>query len=94
MKKLRAMQGVITGTDSGPTGSTTGFVTVDQPDTYTCTLEYGSDPTFTAGTNLRVTKSCTPGAVTFNLTGLTSKSVVYWKFYGAVQEPQGQFHVN
>lgn len=91
---LQANQGFVTVSGYGPSGSTTGFVTVDQPDTYTCTLEYGADATFTAGTNTRITQSCTPGPVTFNLTGLTSKTVVHWKFYGAVQEPERQFRTN
>ncbi len=101
---VQAKQGLVTVSGFGPTGSTTGFVTVDQPDTHLppppginpiqCTLEYGADPTFTAGTNTRIAQYCTPGPVRFSLTGLPSKAIVYWKYYGAVQQPQGQFRTN
>ncbi len=87
--QLEAAQGKVKVISASSTGSTTASVTVDQPDSGTCTLDYGTEPAVTMFT--RVSETCTPGRVTFNLSGLRSQTEYFWRYNGAVQTPMGQF---
>lgn len=86
---VEAAQGVVHLISETATGTSTASITVVQPDSGTCTLDYGTEPTVTTFT--RVSQACTPGSVTFNLTGLTTGTLYYFRYDGAVQQPMGQF---
>ncbi len=87
--KVEADQGNVIFVSANATGVGTASVTLDQPDTGTCTLDYGTGPTVTTFT--RASQACTPGPVTFNLTGLTTHTLYYFRYDGAVSQPYGHF---
>jgi hypothetical protein len=89
---ILATQGKVIFISANSTGIGLASVTVVQPDSGTCTLDYGTEPTVTTFT--RVSLPCTPGPVTFNLTGLARAIPYYFRYDGAVQSPIGHFRTN
>ncbi len=87
--KVLAEQGQVILSSTNATGTTAASITVTQPDSGTCTVDYGTEPTVT--TFKRVSQACTPGPITFNLSGLTTGTLYYFRYDGAVQQPMGQF---
>ncbi len=84
-----AHQGKVMFISANATGIGTASLTFDQPDVGTCSLDYGTESTVTIFT--RITQTCKPGPVTFNLSGLSAATEYFFRYDGAVATPMGQF---
>lgn len=86
--KLRAVQGRVNLLSANASGPTAATITIEQPDSGTCTLDYGTEPSVTKFT--RLTQACNPGRITFTITGLHEQTSYFWRYNGAVQTPMGE----
>jgi hypothetical protein len=91
MTALDSAQGKVT--LIGPTGitTTTAGITFVAPDAQACPVDYSAtDPTLITSFS-RATGTGATGPNTVSLTGLTTKTVYYYRVNCAVQQPTGQF---